>query len=173
MSVEQWIKELKTRPGEKAEEPRDLAPKSKAHTRAVLHRLFECAMRWRYLDCQRNPMSLIELRWSSRRTRPIYLISPNELCSRSTSLSRGPPEHHFFGAQTTPHPAGLFVVYRAASDFIIAAITKLLSDHRKMPRIRAANAITLLRDIDPKWGLSLVPLLVASSELTDDSYSIG
>jgi len=78
MSVEQWIKGLKTKPRYESEKPRDLAPKSKAHTRAVLHRLFECAMRWRYLDCQRNPMSLIELRGSNRRTRSIYLISPDD-----------------------------------------------------------------------------------------------
>jgi len=61
MSVEQWIKNLHTTPRTKDEKPRPLAPKSKAHTKAVFHRLFECAMRWRYLTIQRNPMSLIEI----------------------------------------------------------------------------------------------------------------
>jgi integrase len=78
MAVEQWIKGLQTRPRKKGEKPRDLAPKSKLHTRAVMHRLFEYAMRWRYLDCQRNPMGLIELKGTSRRVRPIYLLTAKQ-----------------------------------------------------------------------------------------------
>jgi integrase len=35
-------------------------------------------MRWRYLDVQRNPMSLIELRGSSKRTRKILLVSTEQ-----------------------------------------------------------------------------------------------
>jgi integrase len=75
MAVEQWIKGLQTKPRKHEEKPRDLAPKSKAHTRAVFHRLFECAMRWQYLEVQRNPMSLIELHGSSRRTRKLVLVT--------------------------------------------------------------------------------------------------
>jgi len=78
MAVEQWIKGLQTKPRKKNEKPRDLSPKSKLHTRSVLHRLFEYAMRWRYLDCQRNPMSLIELRGTIRRVRPVYLLTPQQ-----------------------------------------------------------------------------------------------
>ncbi|MGA7155261.1 MAG: site-specific integrase [Acidobacteriaceae bacterium] len=78
MAVEQWIKGLQTRPRKKGDTPRDLAPKSKLHTRAVMHRLFEYAMRWRYLDCQRNPMGLIELKGTSRRVRVIYLLTPQQ-----------------------------------------------------------------------------------------------
>ena len=78
MAVEQWIKGLQAKARKEGERPRDLAPKSKLHTRAVMHRLFEYAMRWRYLDCQRNPMSLIELRGTSRRVRVIYRITPQQ-----------------------------------------------------------------------------------------------
>jgi integrase len=78
MAVEQWIKGLQTKPKKKGEKARDLAPKSKLHTRAVMHRLFEYAMRWRYLDCQRNPMALIELKGTSRRVRPIYLLDAQQ-----------------------------------------------------------------------------------------------
>lgn len=78
MAVEQWIKGLQAKARKKGERPRDLAPKSKLHTRAVMHRLFEYAMRWRYLDCQRNPMSLIELRGTSRRVRVIYRVTPQQ-----------------------------------------------------------------------------------------------
>lgn len=67
-----------TRPKRKNKAPRDLSPKSKHHTRSVLHRLFEYAMRWRHLDCQRNPMSLIELRGTTRRVQPIYLLTPQQ-----------------------------------------------------------------------------------------------
>jgi integrase len=74
MSVEQWIKNLQTTPRTKGERPRPLAPKTKAHTKAVFHRLFECAMRWRYLTVQRNPMSLIEIPGASRRVRKIVLV---------------------------------------------------------------------------------------------------
>jgi integrase len=78
MLVEQWIKALMTRPRKKEDKPRPLSPKSKAHTKAVFHRLFECAMRWRYLEIQRNPMSLIELHGSSRRTRKIVLVTTEQ-----------------------------------------------------------------------------------------------
>jgi integrase len=43
-----------------------------------MHRLFEYAMRWHYLDCQRNPMALIELKGTSRRVRPIYLLEAEQ-----------------------------------------------------------------------------------------------
>jgi integrase len=78
MAVEQWIKGLMTTPRKKDEKPRPLAPKSKGHTKAVFHRLFECAMRWRYLEVQRNPMSLIELHGSSKRTRKIVLVTTEQ-----------------------------------------------------------------------------------------------
>ena len=78
MAVEQWIKALMTVPRKKGDKPRPLSPKSKAHTKAVFHRLFECAMRWRYLEVQRNPMSLIQLRGSSKRTRKIVLVSTEQ-----------------------------------------------------------------------------------------------
>ena len=78
MAVEQWIKALMTKPRKKEDKPRPLSPKSKAHTKAVFHRLFECAMRWRYLEIQRNPMSLIELHGSSRRTRKIVLVATEQ-----------------------------------------------------------------------------------------------
>lgn len=78
MAVEQWIKGLMTTPRKKDEKPRPLAPKTKGHTKAVFHRLFECAMRWRYLEFQRNTMSLIELHGSSKRTRKIVLVTTEQ-----------------------------------------------------------------------------------------------
>jgi integrase len=89
MAVEQWIKNLQTTPRKKGEKPRPLAPKSKGHTKAVFHRLFEFAMRWRYLTIQRNPMSLIEIPGASKRTRKIVLITTEQYRSLLPRL----PQH--------------------------------------------------------------------------------
>jgi Fe-S-cluster formation regulator IscX/YfhJ len=87
----------------------------------------------------------------------------------------GPDENHFhfLGTKRDPEPTGLLAVYKVAPDLVMEAIKASLSDSQKMSRIRATNAVMHLRDIDPQCGLSLVPLLVASTELPDDKYSIG
>ena len=56
-AVQEWLLSL---PG---------APCSKAKIKALLHRLFERAMLWDLLKLQRNPMSLVEIRGTSRRKR--------------------------------------------------------------------------------------------------------
>ncbi len=62
MVVEGWLKEL------------DMAPKSKAHIRSVMHLLFECAARWELIDDRRNPISMVRVKESTkRRKRPIIL----------------------------------------------------------------------------------------------------
>jgi hypothetical protein len=85
----------------------------------------------------------------------------------------GPEEHHFFGEQLSPEPAALLAIYRVEQGLVIEAIKEGLINPQKIARIRAVNAITLLREIDPRCGVSLVDLLVASTELPDDGYSIG
>jgi integrase len=52
--VEDWLKKL------------DLAPKSKAHLRTLMHVLFNTAMRWELIPYQHNPMSLVRVKDSSR-----------------------------------------------------------------------------------------------------------
>ncbi len=53
-----------------------LSPRYKSKIRALLHRLFEKAMLWDYLDLERNPVSLVEIRGASRRVRrPIVLTA--------------------------------------------------------------------------------------------------
>ena len=62
MAVEGWLKEL------------DMAPKSKAHIRSVMHLLFECAARWELIDDRRNPIEMVRVRDSTkRRKRPMIL----------------------------------------------------------------------------------------------------
>jgi integrase len=57
LAVEEWIKTLK------------LAPKSKGHIRSIMHLMFEWAMRWELLPMERNPMSLVKVKGSSKRQR--------------------------------------------------------------------------------------------------------
>jgi len=62
--IEQWFGELA------------LAPKTKGHIRAVMFRLFECAMKWGLFPIGRNPMELVEIRnVSKRRKQPRVLTS--------------------------------------------------------------------------------------------------
>jgi hypothetical protein len=85
----------------------------------------------------------------------------------------GPDEHHFLGPPRTEEPAGLEAVYSIAPKLVLEALEKALASPQKIARIRAVNALSILRDHDPKCGVSLIPLLVASTEQPDDSYSIG
>jgi integrase len=63
-AVEQWLKSL------------NLAPKSKAHIRSLMHILFNCAMRWDLLSVQANPMSLVRVKdCSKRRVEPRVLTA--------------------------------------------------------------------------------------------------
>jgi integrase len=55
--VEKWLREL----------PK--APKTKAHIKGLMHRLFEYGMKWRMIPIQRNPMELVEVRGVSKRVR--------------------------------------------------------------------------------------------------------
>jgi NTE family protein len=62
MKVQEWLKSL------------DLAPKTKGHIKAVMHRLFEKAMLWELVEWQRNPMQLVEIKGiSKRQKRPVIL----------------------------------------------------------------------------------------------------
>jgi hypothetical protein len=85
----------------------------------------------------------------------------------------GPEEHHFLREQRTSEPAALRAVWRIKPDLVLEAFKSGLTNPQKIVRIRVVNGISLLREIDPTCGVSLVALLVASTELPDDGYSIG
>lgn len=55
--VEKWLRALPN------------APKTKAHIKGLMHRLYEYAMKWRMMSIQRNPMELVEVKGASRRMR--------------------------------------------------------------------------------------------------------
>jgi integrase len=65
--VETWIKDLQ------------LAPKSKGHVRSMMHILFEWAMRWELMECNRNPMSLLKIKGLTKRAKEPRALSVEEL----------------------------------------------------------------------------------------------
>ena len=65
-AVEQWLKTL------------NLAPKSKAHIRSLMHILFNCAMRWELLVVQANPMSLVRVKDASKRRKEPRIVTVAE-----------------------------------------------------------------------------------------------
>jgi hypothetical protein len=85
----------------------------------------------------------------------------------------GPDEHHFLGPPRPEEPAGLKAVYRIVPTLVMEAFKNGLISPQKIARIRVVGALSTLRDLDPKCGVSLISLLVASMELPDDGYSIG
>lgn len=64
--VERWLEKLQ------------LAPKTKGHLKALMHRLFECAMKWSMFPLGRNPMELVEVKNVTRRTRLPRVLTYDE-----------------------------------------------------------------------------------------------
>jgi integrase len=64
--VERWFEELA------------LAPKTKGHIKGLMHRLFECAMKWGLFPLGRNPMELVEIKNVSRRLRQPRILSQDQ-----------------------------------------------------------------------------------------------
>lgn len=56
----------------------DLAPKTKGHLKAVMHRLFECAMKLALFSLGRNPMELVEINGVTKRQKPPRVLKHDE-----------------------------------------------------------------------------------------------
>ena len=55
----------------------EMAPKSKAHIRSVMHLMFECASRWELFNDRRNPIEMVRVKDSTKRQqRPTVLTVP-------------------------------------------------------------------------------------------------
>jgi len=63
-----------------------LAPKSKGHIKAVMHRLFEKAMLWEPLPIDRNPMQLVELKGISKRTKKPIVLTADQCIELISSM---------------------------------------------------------------------------------------
>lgn len=61
--VEQWLKSIAR------------SPKTKSHIRGIMHLLFEYAMKWEMIACQRNPMELVKIKGVTKRTRKKLIIT--------------------------------------------------------------------------------------------------
>jgi integrase len=66
LEVVEWLKAL------------PLAPKTQGQVRALVHLLFERAMLWGLIELQRNPIELVRLKGTSRRTRKLQILSPEQ-----------------------------------------------------------------------------------------------
>jgi integrase len=65
MVVEGWLKKM------------EMAPKSKAHIRSVMHLMFECASHWELFNDRRNPIEMVRVKDSTKRQeRPTVLTVP-------------------------------------------------------------------------------------------------
>lgn len=63
LKVELWLKGLK------------LSPKTKGNIKALIHRIFEYAMKWEVLETQRNPMQLVEVKGVTKRVRKKIVLT--------------------------------------------------------------------------------------------------
>jgi len=66
LKVERWLESL------------DMAPKSKGHLKALLHRLYECAMKWGLYPLGRNPMELVDVKNVTKRLKRPRVLSYDE-----------------------------------------------------------------------------------------------
>jgi integrase len=74
LTVEAWINNYQ-RAATKNTPARPASKKTKLHLKAFIHRLFECAMKWKLLPMQRNPMGLIEVKGRRKRVRTLTLLT--------------------------------------------------------------------------------------------------
>ena len=72
--VQEWLRDLA------------LAPKSKSHIKALMHRLFEKAMLWELLPFGRNPMDLVHVKGISKRTKKLVVLDPSQCWKLISSL---------------------------------------------------------------------------------------
>jgi len=66
IKVKQWIDSL------------SFGPASKARTRNMISKLLDLAQLWEYLPVQRNPMELVKVKGSTKRQKPIVIITPEQ-----------------------------------------------------------------------------------------------
>lgn len=55
-----------------------LAPLTKGHVRSLMHKLFDLAMLWEYIDLGRNPIQLVKVRGVTKREKDIVILSTEQ-----------------------------------------------------------------------------------------------
>jgi integrase len=66
MAVEDWLKQL------------DLAAKTKAHIRSLMHLLFRCAERWELMETGKNPIRLVRVKNCTKRLKRPRVLTVEE-----------------------------------------------------------------------------------------------
>jgi len=72
--VQEWLRGL------------DVAPKTKGHIKALMHRLFEKAMLWELFPFGRNPMELVHVKGISKRTKVPTILEEKQCYDLISSL---------------------------------------------------------------------------------------
>jgi integrase len=93
-ALETWVNGYRTL-GTPNHPPRDASKKTKLHIKAFLHLLFECAMKWKMIPLQRNPLTVVKVKGRKKRVRKpniithdqwIALTTDPELCSHVRTM---------------------------------------------------------------------------------------
>ena len=69
MVVEKWFRDL------------ELAPKTKAHIRSLMHVIFKCAERWDLVEMGKNPITLVRVKNSSKRLKRPRILTVEQFTS--------------------------------------------------------------------------------------------
>ena len=75
MAVEQWFKQL------------ELAPKTKAHRKGLMHLLFRCAERWEFVEMGKNPIAWVRVKDCTKRLKKPRVLTKEEFCKLLPHLS--------------------------------------------------------------------------------------
>jgi len=61
---------------------------SKGHIRSLLHKLFDLAMLWEYMEVERNPVELVKLQGITKREKKIVVLTPDQFNAIVRELPR-------------------------------------------------------------------------------------
>jgi integrase len=76
MPVEQWLRAL------------NLAPKSKAHVRGLMHLVFTCAERWCLIEMGKNPIALVRVKDCTKRLKRPRVLAVEQFCAMLPHLKQ-------------------------------------------------------------------------------------
>jgi integrase len=69
MAIEQWLRDL------------ELAPKTKAHIRSLMHLVFRCAERWCLIEMGKNPIALVRVKNCTKRLKRPRILTVEQFCA--------------------------------------------------------------------------------------------
>ena len=107
---EEWLSKLKTIPQGPNTEPRLAAKNTLRNYKMMLHRVWQCGMRWQILPPTANPLALVELQQIKRpRAAKRAILNVEEFTAIGESRSSHP------GGDAKPLPMVTYVMYEVAT----------------------------------------------------------